>query len=281
MALGIPLLIAKRGLAKKSLTFSGAASGVLLAFFSILCHYSYLAALLAFFTSSSVATRYKAEDKKKIEGQAFKEGGQRNWVQVFCNGGVAFQVCLMHVLAVGIGLDIGIDFSGHYKASVLGCAYLGAISCCNGDTWASELGSVLSRTDPYLLTTWKKVPKGTNGGISIEGLICSFLGGTFVGTFYFLALCLVCSSTTLPNNQVRIILLGGLSGLAGSLIDSFLGATFQYSGFSRDQNCVVESPGPNVDHISGCDLLDNHSVNLFSSLLTALLTPFLARMLLF
>ena len=177
--------------------------------------------------------------------------------------------------------ELPIDFSRHYFGSWVSLAVLGSIGCCAGDTWASELGSVLSRTDPYLLTTWKKVPKGTNGGISIEGLICSFLGGTFVGTFYFLALCLVCSSNTLPDNQVRIILLGGLSGLAGSLIDSFLGATFQYSGFSRDQNCVVESPGPNVDHISGCDLLDNHSVNLFSSLLTALLTPFLARMLLF
>ena len=73
-------MIAKRGLRKKSLTISGAAAGILLAFFSILCHYSYLAALMAFFLSSSMATRYKAEDKRKIEGEAFKEGGQRNWV---------------------------------------------------------------------------------------------------------------------------------------------------------------------------------------------------------
>ena len=39
---------------------------------------------------------------------------------------------------------------------------------------------------------------------------------------------------------------------------------------------MVETPGSNVEHISGVALLDNHGVNLVSSALTALLAPYVA-----
>jgi len=37
---------------------------------------------------------------------------------------------------------------------------LGAFSSCNGDTWASELATVLDTGLPILITTGKPVPKG-------------------------------------------------------------------------------------------------------------------------
>ena len=40
---------------------------------------------------------------------------------------------------------------------------LGAVACCNGDTWASELGSVIAKGDPFLITTFQKVPKVRKG----------------------------------------------------------------------------------------------------------------------
>jgi hypothetical protein len=40
---------------------------------------------------------------------------------------------------------------------------IGVLSCCAGDTWAIEVGSVVSST-PILITTLKRVPPGTNGG---------------------------------------------------------------------------------------------------------------------
>ena len=39
-------------------------------------------------------------------------------------------------------------------------ALLGSLSCSSGDTLASELGSVLSRSDPWLITSFRRVPKG-------------------------------------------------------------------------------------------------------------------------
>lgn len=75
--------------------------------------------------------------------------------------------------------------------------------------------------------------------------------------------------------QWPIILFGGVAGLLGSLIDSLLGATLQYSGLDSNGR-VVEKPDPNVKHISGYRLLDNHSVNLISSILTGLIMPFIA-----
>ena len=41
-------------------------------------------------------------------------------------------------------------------------ALLGSLSCSSGDTLASELGAVLSKSDPWLITTFRKVPKGIN-----------------------------------------------------------------------------------------------------------------------
>lgn len=75
--------------------------------------------------------------------------------------------------------------------------------------------------------------------------------------------------------QWPIILFGGIAGLLGSLIDSFLGATVQYSGLDSNGR-VVERAGENIRYISGYTIFDNHSVNLISSILTALIMPFIA-----
>jgi len=36
----------------------------------------------------------------------------------------------------------------------------GALACSNGDTWASELGTVVGRAEPFLITSRARVPKG-------------------------------------------------------------------------------------------------------------------------
>ena len=89
---------------------------------------------------------------------------------------------------------------------------LGALGCCAGDTWASELGTVINlssekRSDPILVTNpWRKVPKGTNGGVSLVGLIASFGGGLAVGAAFYLGI-ITNIGLTVPN-QAYVIVVG-------------------------------------------------------------------------
>lgn len=73
---------------------------------------------------------------------------------------------------------------------------------------------------------------GTNGGVSGVGLIVSVLGGLIVGLFYYIAVIYTVDSAVLElaAPQWPIIVMGGIGGLLGSIIDSILGATLQYSG---------------------------------------------------
>lgn len=54
----------------------------------------------------------------KIE-KDFKVGGQRNWVQVLCNGGVGAFLALIHLIECGVG-ERSIDFENDYVVSFLG-----------------------------------------------------------------------------------------------------------------------------------------------------------------
>merc|ERR1712002_1309825 len=182
----VPVIVVSWGHGKKSLSTSGALLALVVGFCLSLAHYSFFLCLIAFFLTSSKATKYKQEVKAKVE-EDFKEGGQRNWLQVLCNGGMAFELSLLYLLDIG-SADLPVDFRHQYRASWLGMAVLGAVACCNGDTWASELGSVIAKGDPFLITTFQKVPKGTNGGVTLVGLTSSLLGGLVIGAAYYLGI---------------------------------------------------------------------------------------------
>lgn len=176
--------------------------------------------------------------------------------------------------------DERIEFAMAPWRSFLLASYIGHYACCAADTWASELG-VLSKAKPRLITTFRPVPPGTNGGVSVLGLAASALGGAFVGLLY-LAMSLF-SSTAQP----QVVVLGAITGLFGSLLDSLLGATLQATWFDTSAKKICEErayaaaadPSKSVEHVCGMDVLTNEQVNAVSVLLTTLVSGYLAQLL--
>lgn len=99
----------------------------------------------------------------------------RNWVQVICNGGVATQMMMFYFLDAGCR-ELPIDYEQQYAASWWTINAVTAIACCSGDTFASELGPVLPLSQPYLITSFRRVPKG-NTPVSLSFLLVVCLLG--------------------------------------------------------------------------------------------------------
>ncbi|NXW17362.1 TMM19 protein, partial [Circaetus pectoralis] len=248
--------------------------GLVVGFILTVANYSFFTSLFVFFVTSSKLTKWKKDAKKQIDSE-YKEGGQRNWVQVFCNGGVPTELAVLYMIENGPG-EIPIDFSKQYTASWMCLSLLGALACSAGDTWASEIGSVMSKSKPRLITTWEKVPVGTNGAITLVGLLSSLLGGMAVGIAYFITQLIFVTDLEISAPQWPIIVFGAAAGLLGSIVDSYLGATMQYSGFDQNIGMVVNHQTKDSKHISGKPILDNNTVNLFSSVIIALVLPSVA-----
>lgn len=79
--LGAPLAFALVALRKKSVNKSGAVGGFLVALACSMAGAQFLAALLWFFVSSTLLTRFGSKRKKQVE-EDYKVGGQRSAIQV-------------------------------------------------------------------------------------------------------------------------------------------------------------------------------------------------------
>ncbi|CAM9788194.1 unnamed protein product [Ascophyllum nodosum] len=268
------------GFRKKSLDKSGAIAGFAVGAVSLGLSLRLGLTLILFYKSSSVLTKvgfdrkskatadYKARQERNPPG----EGGQRNAVQVLSCSLFATILAVIHFFLVGVG-DSLVDFRVQPWGATLLCAYLGFYACCAGDTWSSELG-VLSSRPPRLVTSpWRVVPRGTNGGISLEGTAASAVAGGVMGTgFVFLGWMfrLAPPPTSSSASQMPLILLGMASGVVGSVVDSFMGAVLQASYFDRNRKVIVEKPSPaelaggHLELLCGRDILSNEQINMIS-----------------
>lgn len=97
------------------------------------------------------------------------------------------------------------------------------LACCMGDTLASELG-ILSKSPPLLITTFKRVPPGTNGAMSVLGTTVSILGGGFIGLTFVTDLLAESSAcrASVWEWAPGIIAWGLLAGGLGSLVRPYI-----------------------------------------------------------
>src|SRR5215208_2973457 len=161
--------------------------------------------LLTFFITSSGLSRAFRKRKEDLS-EKFSKGHERDAGQVFGNGGLATLFAGLHAF---------------YPESILPwLGFAASLAAVNADTWATELG-VLNPTPPRMITNLsKRVEKGTSGGISLFGTLASLLGAAVIA----LPAVLFSPSGPLSTNYFLLI---AASGVAGSLFDSFLGATVQ------------------------------------------------------
>ncbi|KAM6290373.1 LOW QUALITY PROTEIN: transmembrane protein 19-like [Porphyrio hochstetteri] len=235
--------------------------GLVVGFILTVANYSFFT--FVFFVTFPKHTKWGKDRKKQIDSEK-KNGEQRNCMQGFSNGGVPSELAVLCVTEKGPG-DIPVDFLKQYTAWM--CLSLwGALSCSAGDTWASEIGSMVSKSKPRLVTTWEEVPVGTNGAITLVGLLSSLLRGLAVGTACLITQIILVTDLEIPA-QWPIIVLGAAAGL---LVDSYLGATMQYSVLTRIISMVVIHQTKDSKQVSGKPVLENNTVNLFSSIIIAL-----------
>jgi len=110
------------------------------------------------------------------------------------------------------------------------------IASITADTLASELGNVLGSR--YInIITFGKGQRGADGVISLEGTLAGAAGALLIAVLYFLF-----------TGLLTAALLVALAGVLGCLADSLLGATLQRRG-----------------------LMNNHTVNMASALVAALM----------
>jgi uncharacterized protein (TIGR00297 family) len=224
------------------LSRSGGAAAVVIGTAALAAGWAWVLLLVLFFVSSVALTRFRASTKAARTGRLVAKGGPRDAAQVFANGGV---FALGAVLWLVSGWDGWRALSG------------GALAAATSDTWATEVG-MLAAHAPRSIVSGRRVPTGTSGGVSAPGLAAAMAGAAFVA--------LASLAVGWPRAAAAAALAGGI---AGSTIDSLLGATLQ----ARRWCDRCGEPTERRRHICGAQTrvaggigwLENDAVNVLST----------------
>jgi len=207
-AIAVNLALAVLAYAMKAASSSGAICGFWLGT-AIYLGYGYKSfiVLFAFVVLGSAATRLGLA-KKTARGVAERRAGARSWREALAN-----------LLAAGFFAILAV--TTHHEPAFL-IALVAALAEAAGDTVSSEIGQWVSDR-AYLITTFKPVRAGEDGGVSLPGTAAGFAASAIiVGLGLGLGLC----------GPYRFagpaIALG--AAVAGNLLDSFLGATLERRG---------------------------------------------------
>jgi uncharacterized protein (TIGR00297 family) len=223
---GLTLAFAFSARLLRAVTVPGAIAGGVLAFLLFVAGGpGSFATLIAVFLLTSLSTRMGQRRKRQL-GTAEKRSG-RSASQIIANLGIA-------AAAVLAGLA-----TGHMLPWLV--ASSAALAEAAADTTSSEVGQAVSDS-AYLITDFRPVPVGTDGGISVAGTVSGVAAALVVATVAW-ASRIIASHWLLPV---------AAAGVLGMFVDSFLGASLERRR-----------------------LLNNDAVNLLGTLLAALFALFL------
>jgi uncharacterized protein (TIGR00297 family) len=185
--------------AVRALSPGGAVAALVVGTAAVIAGWAWAAVLIVFFVTSSALSRFKHAAREARIGRIVEKGDERDAVQVLANGGVFAASALLATATEG---------------SVWAVAALGALAAATADTWATEVGTLAGGL-PRSIVSFKPLPAGTSGGITLPGTLASLVGASFVtGVACFTGI----------RAAPGAVFLGGV---LGSLADSLVGATVQ------------------------------------------------------
>ena len=171
-------------------------------------HWTWLALLIFFLLSASLATRWRYDEKKAL-GFAEVNEGSRGWRNALANGGAPAVAVLIHEINGAPG----------WGAMALSSSVAVALS----DTLASEIGVMDSRTRSII--TLRSVPTGSNGGMSPLGML-----GSITGAIVIAIAAVGLMEEYLPEGTFLATVVIAIIGWIGCQIDSILGELLENRG---------------------------------------------------
>jgi uncharacterized protein (TIGR00297 family) len=202
--LAITVAFAALGTLVRGVTRSGAVAG------GVVCFVLFatagpggFAALLSVFAVTWLATRFGLASKQRM-GTA-ERGEGRTASQVLANLGVAALAAVIYSL---------------WNDSRMLLAMSAGLAEAAADTVSSECGQAFSDR-AHLITTFERVPAGTDGGITLAGTLAGMVAAFVVS-----------STCALAGLVPRMwIWSAGAAGVVGMLADSYLGAWLERRGW--------------------------------------------------
>ncbi|THX16808.1 hypothetical protein D6D13_01142 [Aureobasidium pullulans] len=266
--LGIITALVVYSAAKNKLTPAGIAAAIVTAGIHMLHPWGvFFNLLVGFFIAGTVGTKINHSQKATLTQSAtggVGGEGARNYAQVLANSGTASVLILWHLYASQY--ETNLKTFGLTDVIPFGIA--ASYAAAAADTLSSELG-ILSPTSPVLITApWRSVPRGTNGGVTITGLLAGLAGSVFISSLAYFTLPYSGTAWTGDAKFMFWVTLTA-AGFSGTLLDSLLGALVQATVEDKSSGRVVE--GDNGKRVKvtqggsrvqrGMDLLNNNGVN--------------------
>ena len=207
-------------------------------------------ALVAFFVTSSLLSRIRTTAKQRAKTLSEK-GAARDLAQALANGGVPLILLIASM------------FNPCWWSYMF---FLAALASATADTWATEIGT-LSGARPISLRNFARVPAGSSGAVSGLGTAAAVAGSCLIGLFGGFY------GQTGGFNTFAFVTVS-VSGFAGCVIDSILGATVQ-AQYSTCDGVLSEAEDAPLRLAKGVPWVRNDMVNFISSACAAVICWFI------
>jgi Predicted membrane protein len=205
----------------RALTFGGAIASFFVGYIVGLFGSVEWLVLLVGFTMVGIAVTKMDFSNKKRNGLLEGTEGERSHKNVL---GVGFPPCLVAVLFSVLHSV----FNGQYDLA-LTVAFISTLSVAAADTVASEIGARDKKV--WLITTFERVKRGTNGGVSITGTLFSLAAAAATSIVGWLLI---------YQEFDMYIIIPFAMGFLGNILDSVFGATLENRGIisKYTNNCI-------------------------------------------